>query len=321
MDLSGNTFGLGANVPFCSAHFDESDAGAGAGAFQHLRPGVENAIQSQMNTSARANPDARDVVRSWAVRLSTTLDRAEADLVGFLQKPEEAEEAEETEGTEGTEEPITRRPDVLPCVERHRQFLRGLDTPGFVTSPSWVARNLRSQVDHEATLADIRGALGMSVPALQETIHTAMALYVPSLETMNTAYVRLQSKLKQIEAFSSQVKALRIPNTTALSSEYDVLQSALLRFIESQYTALRIEDDYKEVAEQYARFQAYRSILCLLQPQGGSQPLCNVCMTEPISAAVIPCGHTFCSGCCATQRSFCYICRTPVRDRQRLYFG
>lgn len=318
MDLSGNTFGLGANVPFCSAHFDESDAGAGAGTFHHLRSGVENAIQSQMNTSARANPDARDVVRSWAVRLSTTLDRAEADLVGFLQKNEEPEETVDTENTENTENTIA---GILPCVERHRQFLRGLDTPGFVTSPSWVARNLRSQVDQAATLADISGALGMSVSALQETIHTAMALYVPSLEAMNVAYVRLQSKLKQIEAFSSQVKALRIPNTTALSSEYDVLQSALLRFIESQYAALRIEDDYKEVAEQYARFQAYRSILCLLQPQGGSQSLCNVCMTEPISAAVIPCGHTFCSGCCATQRSICYICRTPVRERQRLYFG
>jgi hypothetical protein len=307
MDLSGNTFGLGANVPFSTAHFDESDAGAGT--FQHLRSGVENAAQSQMNASARANPDARDLVRSWAARLSATLDRAESELVGFLKKDAEVEE------TEGT------TIETIPCVERYRQFLRGLDTPGFVTSPSWVARNLRSQVDHDAILVDISGALGMSVPRLQETIQTAMTLYLPSLEAMDAAYVRLQTKLKQIEAFSSHVKALRIPHTTALTPEYEALQSALLHFIESQYAALRIDADYKEFAEQYDRFQAYRSILCLLQPQGGAQPLCTVCMTEPISAAVIPCGHTFCGRCCSTQRNICYICRTPVRDRQRLYFG
>lgn len=315
MDLSGNTFGLGANVPFSTAHFDESDAGAGA--FQHLRSGIENAAQSQMNMSARANPDARDVVRSWAARLSVALDRAESDLVGFLRKDAEPE----TSDGETAETGETIR-ETIPCVERHRQFLRGLDTPGFVTSASWVARNLRSQVDHNAILADISGALGMSVSALQETIHTAMAFYVPSLEAMDAAYVRLQSKLKQIETFSSQVKALRIPNTTALSAEYEILQTALLRFIESQYAALRIEEDYKTFAEQYDRFQTYRSILCLLHPQGGAQQsVCTVCMTEPISAAVIPCGHTFCSRCCSTQRNICYICRTPVRDRQRLYFG
>ena len=235
MDLSGNTFGLGANVPFSTAHFDESDAGAGS--FHHLRSGVENAAQSQMNASARANPDARDLVRSWAARLSTTLDRAESELVGFLRK--DAETGEDAEDAE------TVAAETIPCVERHRQFLRGLDTPGFVTSAAWVARNLRSQVDHAAILADISGALGMSVPTLQETIHTAMTLYLPSLEAMDAAYVRLQTKLKQIEAFSSHVKALRIPHTTALAPEYEALQLALLHFIESQYAALRIEGDYK----------------------------------------------------------------------------
>lgn len=315
MDLSGNTFGLGANVPFSTAHFDESDAGAGS--FQHLRSGVENALQSQMNASARANPDYRDVVRSWAARLAVTLNQAEADLVQFLKK--DAEAAAET-GEAATGETV-ETVETIPCVERHRQFMRGLDTPGFFTSASWVNRNLRSQVDHDATLVDISGALGISLPALQEKIHTAMALYAPSLEAMDSAYVRLQSKLKQIEAFSNQVKALRVPHTTAFTAEYDTLQSALLHFIESQYAALRIEDDYKEFATQYDRFQAYRSILCLLQPQGGAQPLCTVCMTEPISAAVVPCGHTFCGRCCSTQRNICYICRTPVRDRQRLYFG
>jgi len=307
MDLSGNTFGLGANVPFSMAHFDESDAGAGS--FLNLRSGVENAVQSQMNASARANPDARDVVRSWSARLAVTLNQAEAELVHFLKKDAEVAETEET------------TLETIPCVERHRQFMRGLDTPGFFTSTSWVARNLRSQVDHDAILLDISGALGIGVSTLQEKIHTAMALYAPSLEAMDSAYVRLQSKLKQLEAFSNHVKALRIPHTTALTAEYEALQSALLHFIESQYAALRIEDDYKEFAEQYDRFQAYRSILCLLQPQGGAQPLCTVCMTEPISAAVIPCGHTFCGHCCSTQRNICYICRTPVRDRQRLYFG
>ena len=297
MDLSGNTFGLGANVPFSTAHFDEADAGAGA--FQHLRSGLENVVQHQMNASVRANPDARDTSRSWSTRLTETTNRAVADLMAFLRK-DVASDAD------------------APCVEQHRQFLRGLDTPGFVASPSWMARNIRSVVDHDAIMTDISGSLGMSVPTLRETIHTTMELYVASLGVMDGAYSRLQTKLKEIEDFTSQVKALRPPNGS--SPEHDSLQSALSRFVESRYAALRIDEDYTEFATNYDRFQAYRSILGLLQSRS-TEPTCTVCMTEPISAAVIPCGHTFCNNCCKTQRSFCYICRTPVRDRQRLYFG
>ena len=295
MDISGSAgFGLGANVPFSTAHFDEADAGAGA--FQFLRSGIQGALQAHMNTAVQATPDARDFLRSWSVQLSETLLKAEADIVNFLE-----EEASE-----------------VPCVERHRNFLRGLDTPGFVTSTAWVSRNLRSVVDHEAVLADISGALGMSVATFRDTVRSAMELYLPSIEAMDATYKRLQARLTNIETTTKQVFALRIPNRET-TPEFLDLQSALLRYIESQYAAMRIEDDYIEFCTQYDRFQTYRSILSLMQPRP-TQPTCVVCMTEPVSAAVIPCGHTFCSRCCGTQRGTCYICRTPVRERQRLYF-
>ena len=295
MDISGNTFGLGANVPFSSAHFDEGDAGAGS--FQILRSGVDHALQHHMNVAARASPDARDVMRPWTAQVAEVVNRAEANVVNFLQADEE----------------------TVPAVDRHRQFLRGLDTPGFLSSPSWLSKNIRDVVDHDAILADISGALGMSVSVLHEKIRCVMDLYTPCLELMDAAYKRLEAKLVRIETFSTQVTALRAPTgepTPALAE----LQASLLRFIESTYAHLRIEEDYVEFCRQYDRFQTYRSILGLFQTNR-TAPTCTVCMAEPVSAAVVPCGHTFCSRCCGTQRHTCYICRTPVRDRQRLYFG
>jgi len=315
MDLSGSTFGLGL---FSMAQFDGGDAGAGV--FQLMRSGVENALQHHMNVAVSATPDARDVIRSWLSRVKETTYKAEAEVIQFLQQDEELG----TEATVGTE-----RAGSLPCLERHRDFLRGLDTPGFITSRTWLSRNLRSVVDHDAMLSDIHSALGMGVSALQEKIKCLMDMYLPTLETMDAAYKRLQTKLKQIEAFSKQVTSLRLPDIEP-TPEMATLQTALLAHIESQYTALRIEDDYIEFCDQYERFQTYRSVLCLLRPfdalltqgSGASHgPMCSVCMTEPVAAAVVPCGHTFCTKCCSSQYRMCYICRTPVKDKQRLYFG
>jgi len=226
------------------------------------------------------------------------LAKAEADVVKFLQTDETSE---------------------MPCVDRHRHFLRGLTTPGFLSSPSWTARNVRGMVDHDAIVADISGALGMSVTTLRETLASAMALYLPTVDAMDVAYQRLQRKLTQIETITRQVNALRLPAVDT-TPELEAFQTTLLRYIESLYVTLHIEADYKEVCGQYDRFQIYRSILSLAGPRA-QQPMCAICMTETVSAAVVPCGHTFCARCCGTQRNVCYICRTPVRDRQRLYFG
>ena len=45
---------------------------------------------------------------------------------------------------------------------------------------------------------------------------------------------------------------------------------------------------------------------------------CNICFENDIEYACVPCGHTFCSKC--LNGTECYICRTPIKSKVKLYF-
>jgi hypothetical protein len=289
MDLSGTSFNLA--LPYSAAAAFGEDAGSGD--VDMLAPAISNALQYHMNTASTITPDPRDAMRPFSHRLRNTLQVAGEDLMSFL-RPEESAVAE------------------MPCFVNHTTFLSGLNTAGFVSSPSWMSRNLREVIHHEAVLADISGALGMSLSSLRSTIQTAMDLYIPTIEAMDASYKQIDKKLKEIDNVTRQLLSLPSVKSTEL-------ETAILHYTASQYESCRLQENYETFCTNYAKFQAYRSVLGLVGGQGGS-PICVICMTEPVSCAVVPCGHTFCTKCGQSQRSQCYLCRTPVREKQRLYF-
>jgi hypothetical protein len=51
-----------------------------------------------------------------------------------------------------------------------------------------------------------------------------------------------------------------------------------------------------------------------------NDPLCSICMTEVVTMAFVPCGHTFCQNC-AKRTLICHVCRSPIVNRLRVFFG
>lgn len=45
---------------------------------------------------------------------------------------------------------------------------------------------------------------------------------------------------------------------------------------------------------------------------------CNICFENDIEYVCVPCGHTFCSKCLNGKE--CYICRSPIESKVKLYF-
>ena len=54
--------------------------------------------------------------------------------------------------------------------------------------------------------------------------------------------------------------------------------------------------------------------------QTTAEPLCPICISDSITTAISPCGHTFCSGCAKRMVNECGVCRGRIRDRLKLYF-
>lgn len=116
---------------------------------------------------------------------------------------------------------------------------------------------------------------------------------------------------------------------------YAGLLDAYSLYVEKAFEANKIEDDYHELLELYKKWIILKDIVSLqrcvdqacnmsgtsaspAQPQH-YEPLCTICLNEPISNAIVPCGHTFCTGCIKKQTMTCYVCRGVIKDRIKIF--
>jgi hypothetical protein len=84
-----------------------------------------------------------------------------------------------------------------------------------------------------------------------------------------------------------------------------------------------IEEQYAATVAAYRRFACLKEMIQFLRftELQDKEPLCSICLNEPVSFALSPCGHTLCATCVKRQVSTCYMCRAHIRDRIKLYFG
>lgn len=116
----------------------------------------------------------------------------------------------------------------------------------------------------------------------------------------------------------------RIPIITSLTNNEALpeLIESFSKYAESIYKTCRLEDSYKDLVELYKKWNVCRQIISLqhIVKNEVHEPQCAICLSEPISYAIVPCGHTFCPGCSKKQNTNCYICRGIIRERVKLYF-
>jgi hypothetical protein len=100
------------------------------------------------------------------------------------------------------------------------------------------------------------------------------------------------------------------------------LMNMFHKYIESSFKSTNIEDTYRDLIEAYKKWNICRQIICLHNnfKDKTNDPQCSICITEPVSNTIVPCGHTFCSNCIKKQNTTCYICRGTIRERVKLYF-
>jgi hypothetical protein len=84
-----------------------------------------------------------------------------------------------------------------------------------------------------------------------------------------------------------------------------------------------IEKEETATVEAYRKFASLREMIQLFRflDLQDKEPLCAICLNESVSFVLTPCGHTLCSTCMKRQTSVCYMCRTQVRDKVKIYFG
>jgi hypothetical protein len=116
----------------------------------------------------------------------------------------------------------------------------------------------------------------------------------------------------------------RIPMVTSLTHNEALpeLIDSFTKYADSIYNSTQIEDTYKELIEAYKKWNICRQIISLYNNfrSNTNDPQCAICLSDPVSTAIVPCGHTFCGNCIKKQNTTCYICRATIRERIKLYF-
>jgi hypothetical protein len=127
---------------------------------------------------------------------------------------------------------------------------------------------------------------------------------------------KLQSECQRIDQVTEKVSQLiALPNP-----ELDGFQEMMDSYIEKQFKTNNIESHYWDYIFTLQKYSLLRDILMPQRTNIQSDPLCCICMTEPIVIAFGPCGHTYCSNC-SKRTVVCHICRQGVVTRLRIYFG
>jgi hypothetical protein len=124
---------------------------------------------------------------------------------------------------------------------------------------------------------------------------------------------------KPIYYFDSNIDFLKLFNISS-SHNYNIKGEVDCIII---YKENDIEESYKLFIESYRRFVILKEMMTIHRVTDllDKEPLCSICMSEAVTHTISPCGHTFCGTCAKRQTVQCYMCRTSIRERIRIYFG
>jgi hypothetical protein len=271
-----------------------------------LQSTISHLLQFHSNKATGFVDDIRDFTRPWRRRLRDILFRENEEYVKFLEKPV----------------------DVWPGMEQHRTFFEELVRQTSSLGTSWLDRHVNVFLDDAARrglMSELDcevAAAGGGLGGLRTQILHIMDNYLATLNRLFAHNAALEHKVRQLSRLTTQIKGLDFLEGD-VSEEAKDLQISALKFIQSKYAALGIREDYIGFCREYARFQAYRSVLGAVQAGSDTHgvPLCSICTSGAVVAALTPCGHVYCNACAQKQRSHCYICRTAVNGVLRIYFN
>jgi hypothetical protein len=267
-----------------------------------IRSATEHALQP-------LHQIGRKKIRELVTRQNNT-------LFSFLQHPE-------------------RTPNALGFAETlFRRY--GHEAPQYRGGSS-ISRELNVDISMGGALGDVSarlhtvGAEAVAAAGGDASGGNALCVLTHQLRWIFLQYKAAGEEVQRLEALLQQKTEMldklqkRLPLVMNLTSNtaYPPLLDAFQAYLEQAFQNSQIETTYRELAEAYKKWQVLRELVALpaIANQNGSQePTCTVCLTDAITHAIVPCGHTFCTNCVRRMATQCYVCRGQAREKVKLFF-
>lgn len=312
--MSGNQFPLATYSPGLSGYApaDFQDAGetmppelqldpTSTGTFVPYSQLVANVSNRQLQEVKEKTTSPATNGNAWRKRIKDFLHTKNEDLLGFLRKPLSGH----------------------PTLSQADAFLRKFGSPTFTPT-------------HHSLREIFLDASGVSlVPTIEEELQQiGPSSSVKLTEQVRWLYDRYREAGDQVLKHESLLrvklelldklyqKAFGLLELPA-NEQTGPFQEAALQYIGFVFKEQEIEPTYNAYIESYRRFVALKEMITTFRftDHIDKEPLCCICLNEPVSHCVTPCGHTFCSSCVKRQLTTCYMCRSGIKERVRIFFG
>lgn len=213
-------------------------------------------------------------------------------------------------------------------IQKHSKFLK--------SGGKSVSLDTAKQLQEKYGLRSLDGELVATAEKLESelatTNHTSqIQTYKNQSLFILQKYMKLSRQLIQLEAtlknkvnkFNAIQKQITFLMTLEENDESRKLIDATEVYLKKYFANSNIETDYGEFIELHKYWTMIRELLYLqrsIPNENNTAPTCCVCLTDPVSMALNPCGHTFCTGCQTRLNSTCPICRTRITGVLKVYF-
>jgi hypothetical protein len=192
-----------------------------------------------------------------------------------------------------------------------------IQSPSISTELNVDMSMIDSMIEFNEELSRIRGENGV------DDFVAKMKWLTGQYKTIGEEVLRLETTLFQKIELLDKLHN-RVPMITSLTHN-DVLPElveSFSKYAESVYQSAHFEENYHALIHANKKWNICRQLLSVphMMRQDGAEPCCSICLLDSVSYTIVPCGHTFCSGCSKKQNTTCFICRGTIRERMKLYF-
>lgn len=269
------------------------------------------AMLAKQTADIRASTDTQLQIGigGWKKRLREFLTRKHGDLLTFLETslPKHPTlSAGELLIRRFTNPAAAAAPQSHPSVRDLVLDCSGVDVLGEINAA------LRNFQDMSGATAGIQAYAAQTRLLFEE--------YRAAGEEVIVAQSVLEGKLEHLDRIQGKLSHLFEiePN-----EQWGPLVEATEAYLAKIFEEHAIEGSYIALVAAYRRFAVLREILLstrLVQTHE-NEPLCTICLTNHVSYCLTPCGHTLCGTCTRRQGSTCCFCRTPIKERVKMYLG
>lgn len=187
-----------------------------------------------------------------------------------------------------------------------------------------ILEDLNLDVSANSVLEELTtGLKGQGGTSIDDYMMQTQWIFTEYKETGDEILDLEEKLIKKTKSLDALQKRLPLITTLKENPQLSKVLDSFKGYLNDAYAESKIEDIYNTIIEKYKKWNMLREMVKLnitMTKEDTSEPTCGVCIDAPISHAMVPCGHTFCTSCTKKLHMSCYICRATIRERIKLFF-